>query len=107
MAGGDDMHARVTRMWLKDGAAAELVEGGKAYMTAGDKPEGWIGALLLISEDGAEAMSVTLWSSPEALAGAEAGTGYAAVMKPYEPLFSRPYERVNMAVGATTLIKRP
>ncbi|MSP83123.1 MAG: hypothetical protein EXQ94_09360 [Alphaproteobacteria bacterium] len=100
------MHARVTRMWLKDGAAAQLVDGGKAYMAAGgDQPNGWIGALLLLAEDNTQALSVTLWSSAEALARAEAGDGFAAVMQPFAPLFSRPYERVNMAVGATTLVQ--
>ncbi len=100
------MHARVTKMFLKDGAAAKLVEGAKAYMadTAG-KPEGYIGALLLLSDDGAEATSVTLWTSDAVLAKAEAGNGYATVMKPYEPLFSRPYQRTAMRVGATSLVK--
>jgi heme-degrading monooxygenase HmoA len=99
------MHARVTRMWLKEGGADALVEGAKAYMARkDDKPAGFRGALLLIAEDGQEATSVTFWSSKAAIEASEAGGGYAQVMAPFEPLFRKPYERTLMRVGSTTLL---
>ena len=101
------MHARVTRMSLKPGAATSMVDGARRYMAEDAKPAGFLGAVLLVAEDGAEAMSVTFWRDRAALEASEAGGGYVQVMKPFEPLFRAPYVRTVMEVGSTTLLRDP
>jgi hypothetical protein len=92
-------------MALRPGAAAAMVEGARRYMATAKAGTGdLLGATLLVSEDGAEAMSVTFWTSRAAIEANEAAGTFEATMKPFEPLFRAPYQRAIMEVGSTTLL---
>jgi heme-degrading monooxygenase HmoA len=101
--GTKSMYARITNADIQQGKMNDAIKTyEEVVLTATQKQEGYVSAILLVDRDAHKAISITVWESEDALAAGEVSPYYIEQLKRLAQFFAGMPQRESYEVAVYT-----